>query len=577
MSDLLLEFARSKFGELNAAEVRLFQAVVEGQFPDFSTRAATLDGSSDPHHVLSGAIGDESPSHSGLSHSGLSQSGLSQSGISQGGILRSGPSPSGTSQSGASLKNIALVSANCTERVLRADRIAWLATEGGKFVTHRGIGIKGAHIEGRLDLQATNIVFALYFENCDLPAGISLLGAEIHALNLSGCQTGRISADGMKVEAGVFLRAGFKCTGRVRMAGAQIGGSLDCDRGHFFNPGSEALVADGCKIQGSVSLGDGFRADGQVRMPGAQVGGSINCADATFVFPGGDALSADRLKVEGNVFFSSGFAAEGRVALPGAQIAGYFVWSGIRDPASATLDLRSAHVGTLWMERASWPKPGKLLLHGLTYDEMDERAAVNSAERIAWLRLQPPTPFRPQPYEQLAAVLRKDGYTDEAKRILYAKELDRAQRTRLSWSEVPWYRLFGPLIGYGYKPWRALWLSVAVVLLGTALFGWGASIGIMTPTKAEAYSHPGASSKIADFYPALQPFMYSLDMFTPLISLDQADYWLPNARLGDQVWFGPSSVTTGSLLRAYMWFHIMAGWILSTLLFVGLTGSVPGA
>ena len=105
-----------------------------------------------------------------------------------------------------------------------------------------------------------------------------MLGAEIHALNLSGCEVGRISADGMKVEAGVFLRAGFRSNGRVRLCGAEIGGNLDCDGGQFINPGGEALAADGVKVQGSISLGAGFRAEGQVRLPGAAIGGSFNCS-----------------------------------------------------------------------------------------------------------------------------------------------------------------------------------------------------------------------------------------------------------------------------------------------------------
>ena len=73
-----------------------------------------------------------------------------------------------------------------------------------------GIGIKGARIDGRIDLQASNIVFGIYLDHCAIAAGINLLVAEIHALNLSGCHAGRITADGIKVEAGVFLRGGFR-------------------------------------------------------------------------------------------------------------------------------------------------------------------------------------------------------------------------------------------------------------------------------------------------------------------------------------------------------------------------------
>jgi hypothetical protein len=110
------------------------------------------------------------------------------------------------------------------------------------------------------------------------------------------------------------------------------------------------------------------------------------------------------------------------------------------------------------------------------------------------------------------------------------------------------------------------------------LFEIGARNGLMTPAKAEGLvTVAGKDTRVAEFYPRLHSFMYSLDTFTPLISLDQAEFWLPNANVGRDISFGLFHVTTGELLRWYMWFHIMAGWVLSTLLFVGLTGSIPGA
>ncbi|HWA97024.1 MAG TPA: hypothetical protein VG713_00965 [Pirellulales bacterium] len=514
----LVALATRRFGPLTDVEHRFFRAVVEGKFPDFSSPNAHEN---DPT----------------------------------------------TAQNWGPNRSIA------------AERIAWLATDAdaAQYVTHRGIGIKGARIDGRLDLQAANIVFALYFDHCAAPSGINLLGAEIHAINLSGSHTGRITADGMKVEAGVFLRAGFKSTGHVRLLGAHLGGNLDCENGWFHNPGGEALAADGAKIAGSVLLNRQFRADGQVRFLGAEIGGNLSCDAGVFSNSGKEALLADRIKVEGNVFLSDGFQPQGRVALPSANINGFLVWQHVAGPENATLDLRSAKIGTLWTGRESWPQPGRLLLHGLLYDELDDRSSLDAQTWIEWLRLQPSVPFRPQPYEQLAQVLRKDGQDADAKLVQFAKEHDRATRSTLTWSQVPWYRIFGPLIGYGYKPWRAFWLSVGVVLLGTVLFGLGARGGVMSPAKAEAFvADADGQMKVSPHYPAMQSFMYSLDTFTPLISLDQADFWLPNAQLGREISLGVGTVTTGSLLRTYMWFHIIAGWILSSLLFIGLSGALPG-
>jgi hypothetical protein len=518
MAETLLKLATAKFGTLTEAEQRFFAGVVDGKFADFSSPSAA-------DNDLSKA--ERWPA----------------------------------------------------TRVLSAERITWLATdaEAVRFITHRGIGVKGARIDGRLDLQAANIIFPIYFDHCALPAGVNLLGAEIHAINLTGSHCGRISADGMRVEAGVFMRNGFKAAGRVRLIGAQIGGNLDCDGGLFSGTDGEALLCDSVKVAGSVLFNQQFRAEGEVRLLGAEIGGNLSCDAGQFIHPGNDALIADRIHVEGNVFLSDGFHADGRVAFPTARVDGFFLWHRVAQPQDSILDLRSAKIGTLWFGKESWLTPGKLHLHGLTYETFDDRSALDAANWIEWLRLQPSRPFRPQPYEQLAAVLKHNGQDADAKDVLYAKEYDRAHRTQLSWSQVPWYRIFGPLIGYGYKPWRAFWMSVAVVIFGSMLFAVGRANDLMLPSKAEAFVGPPEDQIVSPNYPVLNVFMYSVDAFTPLISLDQADYWTPSANRGHEFSLGPMHFTTGGLLRAYMWLHIISGWILSTLLFVGLTGSIPGA
>jgi cytoskeletal protein CcmA (bactofilin family) len=519
MNDTLLQLATSTFGTLTDAEERFFKAVGSGAFVDYSS-----------------AVEAEN--------------------------------------------NPALAEIWPESRALAGDRISWLATDpdASRFVTHRGIGIKGARIVGRLDLHAANIIYGLYLDHCAIPAGINLLSAEIHSLNLSGSHTGRITADGIKVEAGVFLRGGFRSAGRVRLIGAQIGANLDCSGGIFMPTDGETLVADSMKVAGSVLLNQGFHSEGEVRILGAEIQGNLSCDHGEFINPGQVALSADRTHIHGNIFLSDGFLGLGRVALTSAIIDGFLVWRNIERPRDTSLDLRSAHIGTLWFGRESWPPEGKLLLHGLSFKTLDDQNALTAETWIDWLRLQPAKPFRPQPYEQLAAVLQTSGQDNDAKDVLYAKEIDRAQRGELSWSQVPWYRIFGPLIGYGYKPWRAFWLSLAVVILGTVLFGLGEHYDLMVPAKFDGFvTARDGSRSLTDDYPRMSPFMYSLDAFTPLISLDQAEYWLPAANRGAAFDVGPIHFTTGNLLRIYMWFHIIAGWVLSTLLFVGLTGSVPGA
>ena len=387
-------------------------------------------------------------------------------------------------------------------------------------------------------------------------------------------------ADGVKVEGGVFLRKGFRAEGEVRLLGATIGGNLECDEGQFINPSGDALNADAVKVDGYVFLRNGFKAEGEVCLLVARIGRNLECDNGHFINKekGAKALNADGLKVEGDVLLRNGFRAEGKVYLGGATIGGAFVWTGVTSPTEVTLDLRSAKIGTLWDDQKSWPEKGKLFFHGLVYGEIDDDAPIDAKTRIDWLHRQPTEHFRTQPYEQLAAVLRKGGHDTDAKKILIAKAKDQARLTQLTWSEKCWYHVFGKFIGYGYRPWRAFWIGLLVVALGWGLFRIGLSADVMTPTKKGAYvsDDGGENRRLSEDYPKFHALVYSLDMFVPLVNLHQASYWLPNAnregelRISEKLRLSIS----GGLLRIYLWVHIVMGWVLTTLLVVGLSGLI---
>ena len=110
----------------------------------------------------------------------------------------------------------------------------------------------------------------------------------------------------------------------------------------------------------------------------------------------------------------------------------FLILTDIVQPDLMTLDLRSATIGTLWDEKKSWPQKDKLNLSGLVYDAIHEEAPRDSKRRLKWLRLQPERPFSPQPYEQLAKVLRASGYERKAKKVLIGKQRDRRRRGALS-------------------------------------------------------------------------------------------------------------------------------------------------
>jgi hypothetical protein len=92
--------------------------------------------------------------------------------------------------------------------------------------------------------------------------------------------------------------------------------------------------------------------------------------------------------------------------------------------------LVNGRVGLLDDDEASWPAPDNLQLNGLVYTAV-AAGLMDAKKRLVWLARQPSTPFRPQPYQQLAKVLRESGHETDAKRVLIAKE--RARRNMGTW------------------------------------------------------------------------------------------------------------------------------------------------
>ena len=138
------------------------------------------------------------------------------------------------------------------------------------------------------------------------------------------------------------------------------------------------------------------------------------------------------------------------------------------------LDLTAAEIGTLVDAKVSWPGPGLLALDRFQYGAISF-GPVDAASRLDWLGRQDPTywgaDFWPQPYQQLAKVLREMGHEDEAKTVLVAKAHARraAELRRVVWWRKPghwaWTQVLR-MLGYGYRPAWALIPAITVVLLG---------------------------------------------------------------------------------------------------------------
>jgi hypothetical protein len=289
--------------------------------------------------------------------------------------------------------------------------------------------------------------------------------------------------------------------------------------------------------------------------------------------PGGLTISAELANVRGSVRLVNGFEADGIVSFQEARIDHEFILKDVKWHENASLNLTAAKVKTLLNPESGWPKlKDHLYLHGLTFDELGAgaNADLTANRQIDWINLQPANPFRSQPYEQMAKVFRDMGLQEEAVNVMIAKNRDAGPRDPSNWF---WYYVFGRFISYGYNPWPALLVSVFIVTLGTFLFELGYESEIIVPTSDNAY-RLGARGRqrLKETYPKFNALIYSMETFVPLVKLAVEQYWIPSADRGGTIRAGNQAFTWGGLLRCYLWFHIIAGWILTTLWVGGFTG-----
>jgi hypothetical protein len=268
-------------------------------------------------------------------------------------------------------------------------------------------------------------------------------------------------------------------------------------------------------------LTDGFRGEGGVNLGGVKIDGDLGCDAGHFV--GHDiALNATSCKIDGSVFLCRCFNPEGRVVFLGGYVGRKFQLSDVKSPDKLLLDLQGARVRTLLISPNSWPIPGHLFVDGLVYDEMNYPTKV----QLKWLKLQ--DGFFPQPFEQLASLLARKGSEEEARAVMIAKNEEHARYVQ--WRpEWLWYGPIGWLIGYGYDPWRAFWISVGLIVIGWVVFRRAYNRGLITPTEETSYIIWNYSVEpVSQFYPKFNAFVYSLETFVPLVKLGIADRWEPN-------------------------------------------------
>lgn len=459
------------------------------------------------------------------------------------------------------------------ERTIRGDVIRRLLLDGFPWpgdsaADPRGIQLRGALIDGGLDLADVETTLPLRLLDCRTGETIRLAGSRLSSVDLSGLAGTNIVAYEAKVERSVVLsRVRLTCDspeGTVNFGGASIGGVLDLSGAHLTNthPDGPAFHGNNLATGAGVFLSDGFRAEGggprgTVRLSGAVLGSQLNLTAAWLVNAAGPALVADHLRTGGNLTLSRGFHAEGRhdagtLRFVGARIGGRLVCDGghafAAEPGQLVLNASEARVGGDLLLPLSFT-PGLLRLDGLTYHGVPRKASLDD-----WLELlaHHTAHYAGQPYFQLAAAHSGAGRERDARRIHLARERDLLRRGELGLCGRLWHRITGLTVGYGYRPSIALWWWLGALMVSVLLIAGAAGpLGLLARTTV-----PGDCALV-------DQIGLALDGAAPLVTTDAPQ----RCRLD-------TAVPGGQFVLAAAWALRALAWAFLTLFVAGCAGLV---
>lgn len=510
-----------------------------------------------------------------------------------------------------------------------------------RLFAHGGVQLTGARIEAQLSLNGAFLSGG---------GGAALTGQSLH-VGGGAYLRNQVLAD----QQGQPVAYPFVAHGPVGFDSATISGDFDLSGAGLYGMGGTALLMRNALVRGDATLGvsddEAFVAYGRVNLSGSVFEGALSFAGAQFPYedeqPGN--LLCQNIIVHKQLFIGDGIwthpaTGETRAIAFDCQGQADFNSSEMKDwlRVPATRAEGGGRSPTIfWLNHASaqvldddggrgWGPNARLVLDGFRYERLrDTDFATVAGERRAWLmrQFQPAqrwwsrlpgwlvprqlagnsAAYRPQPFEQAIAVLRRSG-AQAAARDLESCKLSTEMWVSLMRPLPPAGGLRGWLGRLGEMLWRPLNFAISWLYRLTFDFGLSARRGLLTFTAlilaggltVRALNTPdqsppvmvlsttpvqtllvpdpppatsgwgvkpaapvqGTSAVVAEIACANQinPWLYAADVFIPLLDLKQEDQCGVN-----------DSANGWRVAKAL---YATLGWIVTSLLILTITGTL---
>ncbi len=467
------------------------------------------------------------------------------------------------------------------ERSVRARVVAWLLLDGPPALSGRvsSLKLQGVQITDVLDLAGGTIVPYVELKGCRFEKEVLLPEAHFTTVRLVDCSVPRLEAARVHTEGDLHLpRCRFH--NGVRLTDAHIGTDLLLNQAVVFRDRrGKSIMADGMSV-GQDLQAEMLETHGELSLRGATVGVSLSLRGSRLSNTHGRrALNAPQMTVERTLYLTPAGLGDprqtsGSTPARGTRVQRFECVGGVRlddgrfgdaidlDSARFTLEndqevsfrrvqtpelrflgerpqrglmvLSGAKVVNLVDRSTSWPVAGQFRVSGFQYENLIPVGSFPLTRRLNWLADATPE-YRPEPYEQLATILRNSGEDADAREVLLAKQ--RRRRETLPLAAKVWGYIQDWTVAYGYRPGRAaVWMAVL----------WGVS--------TVAFGHADHPPLKPGEGPHWDSALFTLDLLLPVIDLGQSGSW--------------------QLRGGWQWLAavlVLLGWILATTVAAGAT------
>ena len=422
--------------------------------------------------------------------------------------------------------------------------MVFVTVEGSLFMYKNEfdyVSLEGAKVGGNIDMDGSTFNDTLDMRSVTVEGSLFMGESGLGDLLLENINKFSIVLlNEAKIGSALYMDDS-EFNGKLDMRSVTVGGSLYMRKKAKFGE----VLLNGAKI-GSALYIDGSKFNGKLDMRSVTVGGSLYMRKkAKF----GEVL-LNGAKI-GSALYIDGSKFNGDLHMDFVTVNGTLMMQKAIFEKGADLLLRHSNAGTLMLQDKEEHWPEIFRLDGFTYQGLDwvvdEVNHVDpSKHESGWFEewLKKHKPYSPQPYWQLASVLRTSGREDIADDILVASRNREWEKSEMLKGEGWGLFLLKIFINYGYGMWKVL----LPLIWGSALVVIG--VLVLDYTK-ERDRHEGEIHKLLD------TMFYSLDMLLPIIRLRELHY---------------KNVDLKTMARYYFYFHKIMGYVLIFFLIAVLSG-----